>query len=81
MDFDRGLERGWARARPRERSRWGTGTRSRARRRRARAARALGYDVEVTRGVTALGYRVIGDVALLLVATHARGGGVADGGR
>ena len=38
---------------------------------RARA-RALGYDVEVTRGVTALGYRVIGDVALLLVATHAR---------
>ena len=38
---------------------------------RARA-RALGYDVEVMRGVTALGYRVIGDVALLLVATHAR---------
>ncbi len=38
---------------------------------RARA-RGLGYDVEVMRGVTALGYRVIGDVALLLVATHAR---------
>ena len=36
------------------------------------SARARGYDVEVARGVTALGYRVIGDVALLLVATHAR---------